>query len=472
MCSSDLTLKGSPTDTQGVRGLVVFNPSSWTRTEVVDTEVTIPATTQIRVLDDTGSTDMITELTALQDAVNDGMNVINLSLGSVQLDLSAESGAEARAINNAVAAGVLVIAASGNSGPESGTIADPASSPQAIAVGANENDRYFDYAVLLGDLPPYRAQVPTALGDKSGRVTGNLLDAATTTNALGCSAFPAASLQDKIVLISRGTCSFDNKVNNAAKGGAAGVVIFNTNPTELLDMSLPTAKLPATFVALEAGLEMQSQLRAHPDISASIDFTGFTPIPASADVLSYFSGRGPTATGVIKPELTAVGNNIFTASTASDASYLPFTLGGGTSFAAPLVTGAAAVLMSARPGLQSADYRSLLINSSQAIRNSSGTTVDVLDGGAGRLDLSRALQNNLTVSPATLSSILNATDDSTIKTISITNTGTFTDTFVVTTVNGDTNAPYVDAGPFTLDPGQSQTVIVRISQMKIGRAHV
>ena len=243
----------------------------------------------------------------------------------------------------------------------------------------------FGLAVLLGDLPPYPAQVPTALGDMSGRITGNLLDAATTTNALGCSAFPAASLQDKIVLISRGTCSFDNKVNNAAKGGAAGVVIFNTNPTELLDMSLPTAKLPATFVALEAGLEMQSQLRAHPDISASIDFTGLTPIPASADVLSYFSGRGPTATGVIKPELTAVGNNVFTASTASDASYLPFTLGGGTSFAAPLVTGAAAVLMSARPGLQSADYRSLLINSSQAIRNSSGTTVDVLDGGANRL---------------------------------------------------------------------------------------
>ena len=81
-------------------------------------------------------------LKAIDDAVADGMDVINLSLGS---DVAArpENDPLVQALERAASLGVIVVASAGNSGPDANTIASPATGPSVIAVGASSSDRVF-----------------------------------------------------------------------------------------------------------------------------------------------------------------------------------------------------------------------------------------------------------------------------------------------------------------------------------------
>jgi len=65
--------------------------------------------------------------------------------------------------------------------------------------------------------------------------------------------------------------------------------------------------------------------------------------------IAYFSSRGPTYDGRIKPELCALGYNVQSAfAYYDDTGYI---YSSGTSFSTPLIAGAAAVLLSANPTL-------------------------------------------------------------------------------------------------------------------------
>ena len=118
-----------------------------------------------KVCDDGGACYLSTFLAALGDLVNDAASfqastgsatvqvVANYSAGGPSMFMSDESGAEARAIHNAVAAGVLVVAAAGNDGfdPNGGqspnSIGLPGIVPDAITAGAVFNQRFFDYEI-------------------------------------------------------------------------------------------------------------------------------------------------------------------------------------------------------------------------------------------------------------------------------------------------------------------------------------
>src|SRR5258708_37417387 len=74
----------------------------------------------------------------------------------------------------------------------------------------------------------------------------------------------------------------------------------------------------------------------------------------------------------------------------------------GSSFSAPLVAGAAALIKSARPGLTVAQYRSLLINTAAATMTATGHSPGVQEGGAGILAALAALRAPVTASPTSL----------------------------------------------------------------------
>jgi minor extracellular serine protease Vpr len=467
-----------------------------------------------KIADDNGNSSDVTFLSGLQDAVNDGMSVVNYSYGGPVFDASDESGVDSRAIASALAAGTLVVVAAGNGGPDLETIASPGVAPSAITVGASENERFFWSAVTVGTAAPYLAVVPPALLSNgiSGQISGPLIDVtALDNNGFGCSAFPANSLAGQIALISRGgtptACPFDAKINNAQAAGAVGVVIYDnksepifdyTVDTDLFLPSLNAATLPTLFVSQTDGQQIQQQVKAGPGSQTNLDFDGITSLPHPSNLVSSFSSGGPSPGGRVKPDILAVGDWYVTAdSTQLGGSYPPYTFldtlslygfyvdaGAGTSFAAPVVSGALAVVMAARPGLSAAQYRSLVVNGAAELdQYPDNSVVTPQVGGAGRLDLLDSLQIGVSASPSSLDFLASNSGGSTTssaegssgdaaqparrssETVTITNVAVppASDTFTVSVKPLDNVVvPSIDMPTFTLAPGASQQITLSI----------
>src|SRR5260370_33060068 len=170
---------------------------------------------------DSASDDAI--LKAIDDAVADGMDIINLSLGD-NLAPRLSDDLEAQAIERASQAGVLGVVAAGNNGPRCNTISSPATAPSAIAVGATTNDRTFAASVEVPGLSSLVA-LPGDGPEPSTPITAMFSDvAAVDSSGLACAALPANSLSGAVALILRGTCTFEIKVGNAQRAGAVAAL--------------------------------------------------------------------------------------------------------------------------------------------------------------------------------------------------------------------------------------------------------
>ena len=310
--------------------------------------------------DSAGSSDDVTFIAGLEDAVSDGMNVVNYSSGSLIYAPTDETGPDAVAIAQAVANGVVVVAAAGNAGPAGdgyfgaglGSISFPAAAPGAIAVGAIENQRFFWYGATAGGAAHYAIPAVEELEAfvyVYGDTTGTLVDVATLTSDTGgyaCGALPANSLTNKIALIQRGSptsasCTFQTKLNNAQNAGAIGAILYdNTNrayfdyslsggdvtgyqlglsdsPTDssgnglLVEWSMGNASLPSVMVSQADG----QALKGAAGSAADIDFDAKTPLPYPTNILADFSSLGPTPLGNLKPDVVAVGDWLVAPST-------------------------------------------------------------------------------------------------------------------------------------------------------------
>ncbi len=423
-----------------------------------------------KVLDSNGGTsDVIAK--AIDDAVADGMDVLNISLGSYVTSYSDISSSEVgqAAIAAAAQAGVIVVVAAGNQGPGSGTIADYASAPDAITMGAIHNDRSLSNAITTDGVAPYAAF--TGDGPDPGQViSGNLFDVTgVDSTGLACSPLPSGSVSGKIVLVLRGTCTFASKLNDVAAGGALAIIVYNNPGNSLFSsgsVTVGTATLPALFVNQSDGVDLKSRVAQNPGLQVAMDFVGVTAFPARTDVTD-FSSRGPSVGSALKPDLAAVGEEIVTGaqnSYPSGQSYSPsgFIDTAGTSFSTPLAAGAAAVLKAARPGLTVQQYRSLLINGAAPATAGVGVAATPSLAGAGILNLAAAVSGTVAAYPTSLSFGAAATIHSTVQ-LSLSNVGTATDTFTLQVVPGGSGpAPAISTVSLSLDPGVSQQVPVTL----------
>src|SRR5205823_1847324 len=136
-------------------------------------------------------------------------------------------------------------------------------------------------------------------------------------------------------------------------------------------MGLGGATLPAEMVSYSDGVAIKQILASTPTLAGTVQFS-LSSTPIVADRLTDFSAAGPSVDLSIKPELTAVGGDIYVATQKLDINgemYDPsgYILVDGTSFSTPLVAGSAALLKGARPGLTVDQYRSLLIDTGAAV---------------------------------------------------------------------------------------------------------
>ena len=374
-------------------------------------------------------------LKAIDDAVADGMDVINLSFGTNLAPRLSED-PTVQAIERATRAGVIVVAAAGNGGPEYATISSPATAPSAIAVGASTNDRTFAASVEVAGLSTFVALA----GDGSAQatpVTGPITDVAQLDgNGLACSPLTANSLANRVALILRGSCTFETKLTNAQNAGAVGGVVYATKESPApVGMAVGFATLPAEMISHQDGTAIKEQLASQPDLLATLKFT-LSAVPTIPNRLTDFSAAGPNVDTGIKPDLTAAGSDIYTATQTVDSRGSMYSASGyisvnGTSFSAPLVAGAAAVLKSARPGLTVNQYRSLLMNTAASVSSQTGERAPLQQSGAGLLDLDGALTSTVTAYPAALSFGAGSGDAQLNSTITLTNLGSTTEAFQI-----------------------------------------
>ncbi|HSB18245.1 MAG TPA: S8 family serine peptidase [Bryobacteraceae bacterium] len=439
---------------------------------------------------------------ALDDAFLDGMDIVTLSLGSPAgygpLDYPCTSSTgqpqpcdlRADAVQNAVNKGMVVVAAAGNDGdiglqfPTLSTIATPGTAPAAITVGASTNSHVFFARVKLtgGDAPQNLQQIPALFGDGPhplAALTAPLKDVSKLgADGRACNPLPGGSLASSIALVERGDCSFTLKVNNAQTAGATGVVIYNnvdSNYPPFSPVGLVGTGIPAAIIGRNPGLALKDFLVAHADRPTTMD-PALVPQDADYDTVAFFSSHGPAiGTNGIKPELVAVGTDLYTATQTYDPNsglwdptgYTPMQ---GTSFSVPMVAGAAALVMQARPSAQADDVKSAVVNTAMNIIQDDVGLARVTAVGAGILDANAAVRSTVSVDPATLSfGVIAGSLPST--TLRITNTGMqpVNLTLAVEPRDTDANARVVlDRSSLPLAAGATTTVVARLEGTQPG----
>ena len=415
---------------------------------------------------------------AIDDAVADGMDILNLSLGipGAQAPRLSDDIA-AQEIQRVVGLGVIVVVSSGNGSNvanfgDPNTIASPATAPAAISVGASFNDRAFYPAAVTtpggGLYGAFTDNGPNALNPvPSAPVSGQLFDVS-TLDQIGdaCLPFPKGTMTGRIALILRGSCNFEDKMNNVQGGGAAGALIYS-QPNNDIEISLPgfafgagAATLPAVIIDNRDGVKIKQQLSGNPSLTATLTFTT-TSIPENPDGVPGLS-VGPSVDGSIKPDLVAVGTNIYTATETTDpngelydpSGYVEGVL--GTSYSAPLVAGAAAVVKAFRPGLTVDQYRSLIINTASTL------TGRVMEIGAGNLNVQAAVTSTFATKPTALNFNIGDGNPNLSQTLAISNVGSSAESYSLVVAPRDAGAPVPALGSntITVQPGQSGTVPV------------
>src|SRR6266478_1252657 len=343
-------------------------------------------------------------LNAVDAAIADGMDVLNLSLGG---NYHGNNDLLAIGLDNAVDAGLVVAVAAGNSGPGAGTVESPGRARKVITVGASTNQHFvgqpFTYPAGVG------TTIGAAVGDFPALPTASytLFD----THSTSCTSVdPGAS--GNLAIIDRGGCTFSAKVRNAIAAGALGVVVINNvagDPTAMAKDGGGGDNLPAVMIGKSEG----AALRASGATTASAVATFQEFITSNQDILAGFSSQGPTNVDVaIKPDVTSVGVNVLSSITCvgkpagcpGDGSGWAFF--SGTSMSTPHIAGSGAVLKNLHTSWSPAQIKSALVNRADLVIKDAITglhDVGPTAQGAGRENLSVAADGTTWMDPVSAS---------------------------------------------------------------------
>lgn len=353
----------------------------------------------------TGSGSNVMLLEALDWAVKDGADVINNSWGGGAGTDPAASPYQT-AFKAAEAAGVVVVTSAGNSGPAAQSIGCPGCIESGITVASTTTGRFFANTVTPAGgaamLAIPGAAFASTIANLTEDVKGAVVSAAAVapTNNLACNAFPADTFKDKIALISRGTCSFSIKINNAMAAGAKAVIMVQNNNGMPSTMSNPGTTIPSLMISRADGTALAALVASKPETEVTLSRFASRVINSQfADNMSDFSSRGPDGdNNILKPDMGAPGGSILSATSPEDADGATFETMSGTSMASPHVAGAAAIMKQLHPTWTAVEIKTALTSSSVngLKKEDSSSATTPFDIGAGRLDLARATKAAVT----------------------------------------------------------------------------
>lgn len=323
-------------------------------------------------------------------------------LGMVEPYASFPGSVLAQGVEGATALDVLVVVPAGNdgrAGPGFGSIAGPGGAPSALTVGAADARPatptvrvqlraglrvLLEGALPLGGAPTEVVTAPVTAVPR----------AAVARGIAGLFEDGVSVVAGRAALLPRGALSGD-AVAEATIAGASAVLVDGPLPAGAFSLDVPRG-VPVVGLPTAVAREVRSLLAAGIPVVAAVGGPSLARNPG--EPVAAFSSRGLAFGGALKPDLVASGVAVPTALPGRGADgEVQFGTVSGTSAAAAVVAGAAAVLAQGRPELDATALHGALVGSARR------GDLDATSSGAGLLDLRRAVQLEVVAEPATLS---------------------------------------------------------------------
>ncbi len=325
-------------------------------------------------------------LGAVEDAVADGVDVLNYSIsGPTDTVLELVE----YAFRGAAEAGIFVATSAGNSGPGESTVAH--NSPWVTTVAANTHTS-FENTVRLGNGKKFvGASIAGRPVDRHKLVAaadvGNGFASAADTARCAPDSLDPAKVDGKIVLCERGV--YDRVAKSAEVARAGGVAVILGNVSEgSLDADFHT--IPTVHVDDSATPKIYDYIdnagqKATAKILRGNRTSRVTPVPQIAG----FSSRGPAASDdsdLLKPDISAPGVSVLAAVAPPSNFDRDYDLYSGTSMSAPHIAGLAALIFGLKPGWSPQQVKSAMMTTATSLRNGDGkVSRDLFAQGAGQV---------------------------------------------------------------------------------------
>ena len=321
---------------------------------------------------------------AIDQAVEDGVDVINYSIGGGANLLTVDTFSFLFAAD----AGVFSAVSAGSSGPAPETIGGPADVPWVTAVGANSQRRFFAGTIKLDNGKEISGASLTNGTNKLSIVDAEF---AGTSDLCLPDTLDPAKVAGKIVLCRRGGNGRVDKSFSVFNAGGKGMILYNNSDQD--NLFSDNFFVPTVHVDLTEGLKVKRYIAHSRRPMAQIKTENPTTIDY-APSMTIFSSRGPnpTAANIIKPDITAPGLQVMAgASPFSDAGFVQgelFQAIAGTSMSSPVTAGIYALIKQAHPDWSAAAAKSALMSTADTnvVDNDRVTQAGPFAMGAGMVN--------------------------------------------------------------------------------------
>ncbi|QJU54827.1 S8 family serine peptidase [Herbiconiux sp. KACC 21604] len=331
-------------------------------------------------------------LAAIDQAVADGVDVINFSIGGGSA--TSTFALEDQAFFGAAAAGVFVAASAGNSGPDSTTL-DHAS-PWYATVAASSIPTYMATAEL-GNGEKFAGSSITVHDPLTAPLVLSDAVASGTGDATICEdgSLSAAETAGKVVVCEAGVTARVSKSAEVARAGGVGMLLVNPFPNadHADDHSVPSIQIDSdAYDAIYA-------YAATDGATVTLVQGNTSGVVRPTPQVAGFSSRGPAeadGADVLKPDISAPGVSILADGPNQEGDDPTFQFESGTSMSAPHVAGLAALYLTKFPNASVSTIRSSMMTSAYDTVNQDGSaSTDVFAQGAGHVDPNRMLDPGL-----------------------------------------------------------------------------
>ncbi|TYJ10456.1 hypothetical protein E1A91_A11G209300v1 [Gossypium mustelinum] len=341
-------------------------------------------------------------LAAIDQAIQDGVDILSLSLGLSVDNNVLDDDPIAVATFAAMEKGIFIAASAGNDGPLYWSLVNGA--PWMLTVAAGSIDREFDGILTLGNgvqitfesLYPgnfSRNQMPLVVMDE-------------------CASVEELRQVRNNIIVCKDHLRINDQVENA-ESAMVSAAVFISNYSYLSEL-YTRSSFPAAFIGLDDGQTVIDYIKQNSDPRGRFQFRKTRIGTKPAPKVDAYSSRGPflSCPNVLKPDILAPGSLVLASwspvsevtKVGSHPSFSKFNILSGTSMAAPHAAGVAALVKRAHPDWSPAAIRSAIMTTANPFDNNLSPIKDVsnfnqpaspLDIGAGHINPIKALDPGL-----------------------------------------------------------------------------